>query len=82
MKRPNLPACGQLFNTLLAACFLVASFYDVAHAQDGSNLDQVQRSVKEINNGTNPTLLTTQMGVQYQYNEINPPLNTGLLELF
>ncbi|MDW4496416.1 hypothetical protein R5H30_00365 [Sulfitobacter sp. D35] len=36
----------------------------------------------EINNGTNPTLLTTQAGIQYQYNQINPDLNTGLLEFF
>lgn len=58
------------------------SFAEPAMAQDGSNLNQVQSSVEDINNGTNPTLLTTQMGVQYQYNEINPALNTGLLELF
>ena len=36
----------------------------------------------EINNGTNPTLLTTQAGIQYQYNEINSDLNTGLAEMF
>lgn len=53
-----------------------------AFAQDGSNLPEVQKSVEEINNGTNPTLLTTQMGVQYQFNQINPDLNTGYLEFF
>lgn len=42
----------------------------------------VAQESEEINNGTNPTLLTTQMGVQYQYNEIDSQLNTGLLEAF
>lgn len=41
-----------------------------------------QDDLAEINNGTNPTLLTTQAGVQYQYNEINSDLNTGLFEAF
>ncbi|GAA3713185.1 hypothetical protein GCM10022421_20530 [Oceanisphaera sediminis] len=35
---------------------------------------------EEVNNGTNPTLLTTQATVQYQFNQINSDLNTGLLE--
>lgn len=39
-------------------------------------------ATEEINNGTNPTLLTTQAGIQYQYNEINSDLNTGLFEAF
>ena len=30
-----------------------------------------QQDLGEINNGTNPTLLTTQFALQYQYNEIN-----------
>ena len=33
-----------------------------------------------INNGTNPTLLTTKAGVQLQYNEINSNLDSDLLE--
>ncbi|QJF51108.1 hypothetical protein [Roseobacter ponti] len=41
-----------------------------------------QQDPGEINNGTNPTLLTTQFGIQYQYNEINSDLNTGLFEAF
>lgn len=41
-----------------------------------------QDDLGEINNGTNPTLLTTQFGIQYQYNEINSNLNTGLFEAF
>ncbi len=52
------------------------------YAQDGSNLPELQRDLEEINNGTNPTLLTTQAGIQYQFNQINPDLDTGLLELF
>ncbi len=51
-------------------------------AQDGSNLPEIQRDFEEINNGTNPTLLTTQFGVQYQFNQINSNLNTGLFEAF
>ncbi len=51
-------------------------------AQDGSNLPELQRDLEEINNGTNPTLLTTQAGIQYQFNQIDPDLDTGVLELF
>ncbi|MEV8465160.1 hypothetical protein AB0T83_00010 [Fluviibacterium sp. DFM31] len=53
-----------------------------SRAQDGSNLPQVQQDFEEINNGTNPTLLTTQAGIQYQFNKINPNLDTGLFEFF
>lgn len=60
----------------------VCSFVSVSSAQDGSNLNQVQNTIEDVNNGTNPTLLTTQMGIQYQFNQINSDLNTGLLELF
>jgi len=35
-----------------------------------------------INNGTNPTLLTTKAGVQFQYNDINRNLDSDLLEFF
>jgi len=65
--------------TQLSCLFLIVS---PALAQDGSNLNEIQQDFEEINNGTNPTLLTTQMGVQYQFNQINPTLNTGLLEFF
>ncbi|MCT8160660.1 hypothetical protein [Pseudoruegeria sp. SHC-113] len=41
-----------------------------------------QEATAEINNGTNPTLLTTQFGVQYQFNQIDSSLNTGLFEAF
>ncbi len=41
-----------------------------------------QEDLSEINNGTNPTLLTTQFGIQYQFNQINSDLNTGLFEAF
>ncbi|PYG31034.1 hypothetical protein C8N36_10588 [Pelagimonas varians] len=37
---------------------------------------------QQINNGTNPTLLTTQAGLQYQLNRVNTNLDTGLLEAF
>lgn len=47
-----------------------------------SSFVMAQDDLSEINNGTNPTLLTTQAGIQYQYNEINSNLNTGLLEAF
>ncbi|SDG61167.1 hypothetical protein [Alloyangia pacifica] len=53
-----------------------------AHAQDGGYLDQVQREFEEINNGTNPTLLTTQAGIQYQFSQITDDLDAGLWEAF
>ncbi|GAA6182134.1 hypothetical protein NBRC116594_35720 [Shimia sp. NS0008-38b] len=54
-------------------------------AQEGANLDDIQRQRSDsadAENGTNPTKLTTQMGLQYSYNKINPSLNNGLLEFF
>ncbi|MCD9149275.1 hypothetical protein [Pseudophaeobacter flagellatus] len=36
---------------------------------------------EEINNGTNPVKLTSQIAFQYQFNQINSSLNTGLLEM-
>ncbi|MCU9840426.1 hypothetical protein OEZ49_21975 [Ruegeria sp. WL0004] len=35
---------------------------------------------EEINNGTNPIKLTSQIALQYQFNQIDSNLNTGLLE--
>ena len=54
---------------------------EIAQAAD-PNLGQVLNTTEEINNGTNPTLLTTQAGIQYQYNKINSDLNTGFFEAF
>ncbi|WP_380057610.1 hypothetical protein ACFE33_04735 [Falsihalocynthiibacter sp. SS001] len=48
----------------------------------GAHGANAQEDFADINNGTNPTLLTTQFGMQYQYNEINSSLNTGLFEAF
>ncbi len=59
--------------TTLAALPLMAALAAPAAAQD---------DLSEVNNGTNPTLLTTQFGVQYQFNQINSDLNTGLFEAF
>ncbi|MGX9352885.1 hypothetical protein ACS3QZ_16935 [Shimia sp. W99] len=80
MTYPTIRLTGMnVLAATLATGFALAS---PVEAQDGSNLNQVQGAVEEINNGTNPTLLTTQMGLQYQYNRINASLNTGLLEAF
>jgi len=49
-------------------------------AQDGSQIAQNRADGQEVNNGTNPTLLTTQAVVQFQYNEINSNLDSDLLE--
>lgn len=84
LARCGAPNAAGLFQRSLFACIVLtlACLALPSNAQDGSNLDQVQREVEEINNGTNPTLLTTQMGIQYQFNQVNSNLNTGLLELF
>ena len=37
---------------------------------------------EEINNGTNPTLLATTMGTQYQYTNLGAGLDVGLLEAY
>lgn len=77
----KLPSLLATLTNLAVALSVYMAIVPTANAQDGSNLNQVQEAVEEINNGTNPTLLTTQMGMQYQYNQINSTLNTGLLEL-
>ncbi len=51
-------------------------------AQDGAQIAQDKADGEEINNGTNPTLLTTTAGIQYQYNQINSDLDAGLFEAF
>ena len=70
--------CGLL----LSLAFLAAP----APAQDGSNLGTVARTIdeskEEINNGTNPTLLTTQAGIQFQHTDIGSGLDAGLFEAF
>ncbi len=37
---------------------------------------------EEVNNGTNPTLLATTMGIQYQYTNLGDGLYAGLYEAF
>jgi hypothetical protein len=75
----KLPCFCALLSTKLAIGLLICA--TTAAAQDGTSLPELQQSVEEINNGTNPTLLTTQAIVQYQYNRIDSDLNTGFLEL-
>lgn len=56
-----------------------------AAAQTGPNLGQLQKELeesREINNGTNPTLLTTQAGIQYQSNRLTSGDTIGLFEAF
>lgn len=52
-----------------------------ANAQNAETPVNVEERM-EINNGTNPTLLTTQAGIQYQHTEIGSGLNAGLFEAF
>lgn len=59
----------------------VALFATQVSAQDGSQIAQKRADGEEINNGTNPTLLTTQAIAQYQYNDLRFGGDTGLLEL-
>ncbi|MXU64526.1 hypothetical protein [Oceanomicrobium pacificus] len=74
---------GASMKHAVPACALAVSMQAApVFAQDGSNLPQLQRELEEVNNGTNPTLLTTQTGLQYQFNKINPNLDTGLMEAF
>ncbi|QIE42074.1 hypothetical protein G5B39_08990 [Rhodobacteraceae bacterium SC52] len=84
IPRRDAPSCS-VYSRRVSVFLLVLALNCVSatlFAQDGSNLPELQRDLEEINNGTNPTLLTTQAGIQYQFNQINPDLDTGLLELF
>ncbi|MFD0979975.1 hypothetical protein [Tropicimonas aquimaris] len=84
VAEPSARRSNELSPSRLAVALSLAlvSATTPSLAQDGSNLPEVQRDFEEINNGTNPTLLTTQAGIQYQFNKINKDLDTGLLELF
>ncbi len=79
-------AFSKSFTFVASTVFAVTLFLSVpTSAQDGANLDNIQRQLgdtADAENGTNPTKLTTQMGLQYSYNKINPSLNNGLLEFF
>ncbi|MHC9235079.1 hypothetical protein ACX9MO_05490 [Pseudooceanicola sp. 502str34] len=52
-----------------------------AVAQEETYLPQAQKNFEEVNNGTNPTLLTTQAGIQYQFNRVTSDLDFGMTEL-
>lgn len=70
---------------LVAAVFAMSA---PAHAQDAASGQIAQNradgtaaaNAEAVNNGTNPTLLTTQAVVQFQYSEIDANLNADLLE--
>lgn len=62
---------SSIFRTATACVAIFGGGAGAAFAQEA----------EAVNNGTNPTLLTTQAVIQYQYNQINSNLNTGLLEL-
>ncbi len=75
--RTAINSNGIRINNISKCIFTTLSFVAVLAAPASA-----QEDLAEINNGTNPTLLTTQIGLQYQYNEINSDLNTGLFETF
>ncbi|MBL4733657.1 MAG: hypothetical protein JKY82_13895 [Rhizobiaceae bacterium] len=72
----------NLFGVFIAmASMLIASQASAQNAVSGE-LAQKRADEQEINNGTNPTLLTTISGIQYQHNQINSKLSTGTWEAF
>jgi hypothetical protein len=84
LETARRPDAGYAFFTgarcaiagILAVSLLVTTL-ESASAQSAA-----QDDFADINNGTNPTLLTTQFGIQYQFNQINSDLNTGVFEAF
>lgn len=79
---PDTGAVRSLLSGALAVAVGLTCLSSRAEAQEGSYLGQVPQKVEEINNGTNPTLLTTQAGIQYQFNQITDDLDSGLWEAF
>ena len=68
---------------LLPVFAVLMAFSTPVIAQDGANLDQVQRKIDsagEVNNGTNPTLLATKLTHQYEYTDLGSGFYVGLLE--
>ncbi|SLN59496.1 hypothetical protein ROG8370_02742 [Roseovarius gaetbuli] len=65
----------------LAAIIVLAA---PVSAQDVNVGTLAQRRVdnQEVNNGTNPTLLTTSAGIQYTYNDIRGGFSSGMWEAF
>jgi hypothetical protein len=78
LLRCVLPASVTAFMALSNA----ALAQDTASGQIAQNRADGTAAANEeaINNGTNPTLLTTQAVVQFQYNEIDSNLDSDLLE--
>ena len=78
LSRFVLPASVAAFMALSNA----ALAQDTASGQIAQNGADGTAAANEeaINNGTNPTLLTTQAVVQFQYNEIDSNLDSDLLE--
>ena len=60
------------------------AFVTPAWAQENlGTLPQARADAEEVNNGTNPVLLSTGAGVQYTYNDFaNSSLSSGLWEAF
>lgn len=73
---------GFLGGAMLALCASQVHAQDTASGQIAQNRADGTSAANEeaINNGTNPTLLTTQAVIQFQYNEIDTNLDSDLLE--
>ena len=75
MKYPKSAAILLLTTTVFGS---QVAAQDTASGQIAQN----RANNEGVNNGTNPTLLSTKAGIQYQYNQINSSLNAGLWEAF
>jgi hypothetical protein len=72
------------FSIATLAAMTLLTMTSPVSAQDANvgTLAQKRAEGEEINNGTNPTLLTTTAGIQYTYNDIRGGFSSGLWETY
>lgn len=81
MKRTSLKVMAAVA-TLFSASHLHAQELSGGLIAQNQSDGQAAINQAEINNGTNPTLLTTRAGIQYEYNKFTAGQNSGLWEAY
>ncbi|WP_204113301.1 hypothetical protein [Shimia biformata] len=72
----------RLISMVTAAVLALTATTSIAQDAVSGDIKQRQQEQGEINNGTNPTLLTTKFGLQYEGYSPRTGSNFGLAEMF
>lgn len=85
MNNREVNRMKELKSLCTATLFLTAALVGTCQAQDLASGALAQKRVNqaaEVNNGTNPTQLSTKAGIQYQYSAIDSDLWIGTWEAY